>query len=741
MPADQDNARPCAACRVLRRGCFPSCVFAPHFPAKSDASRFQAVHGVFGASNFAKMLADVELPEDRQRAADTLVEEAEARLRDPAFGCVSLITLLQEYNKNARAQVDAMREQIASEFDPEAAAEPVDVAAADPSVILQARAQVDAALKDAREKDRMLLGARQAADARWLQAQQGAVDLDVDAGKGLAAPRRRGRPPKSRCGGLDQHMAVGESSSKQAMPPMPQAAQHAVTAPGFHAERSHQQMARRQKPIAEREQAMSMPQQMYGHGQMHQPTAAAAETPRAAEASTSRQAPAAAWQHQDSAGHQVGTVPSFLDDGYQSQQTAAETGQWDTAAAVAGEQDVMMTMMQQTVADAWQHQDPAAQCAMTPQQMEVEEQLLAAEADRQRSIWSSHYASLGRELAPWLEQLLEPQHTAAEVPSEQDQDMVMTMLMMQQAAAAGVAPEQDMMMPFLAADAPRFGNVAARREGTELDGVLGTGYGHANVHQQMAAARQVAAATGEVAREQHMAMAHPAAVEQEMVQMAAGAQQQRYAQTELGFTLGHDASHMEIMVQEQQLAAAAKAAKEQDNITRQMIAAGVHAREREQFTQQAAAAERAREQEMTMIQRAAAAQQQHSGTELDVVMGHMFKQQQLAGADGLAREPSSTMMQQHVAAYADAGHESSSGPATAFLSPGSSEAAPPLFINQQLPPQGQTATAHTLQMGSSLPPLPPSLSQSQPYAQVPHQQRAVGGDQGQPSDLPEYLHF
>ncbi|KAJ1287816.1 hypothetical protein BS78_02G039600 [Paspalum vaginatum] len=662
------------------------------------------------------MLAAVELPEDRQRAADTLVEEAEARLRDPAFGCVSYITLLQEYNKNARAQVDAMREQIAREFGPEAAAEPVDVAAADPSVKLQARAQVDAALKDAREKDRMLLGARQAADARRWQAHQGAVD--VDAGKGLDAPRRRGRPPKSRGEHRDQHMA-GPSSSQQAMP-MPQAAQHAVTAPGFPGERSHQQMARRQKPIAEREPAMSMPQQMYGQGQMHQPTEAAAET-LSAEATTSRQAPA---------------VPSFL-DGYQRQQMAAETGQWDAAA----EQDVM-SMMQQSAADAWQNQDPAAQSAMTPQQMEVEEQQLAAEtAGRQRSFWSSYYASLGGELAPWLEQLLELQHTSAEVQSEQEQDAVMTMLM-QQAPAAGVAPDQDLMMPLLAADVPRFVNLAAQHEGTELDGVVG--YGHANVRQQITGARQVAA-TGEVAREQHMAMGHAAASElaeqEEMVQMAAGAQQRRqhamaqYAQAELDFTLGHGPSQsQQEMVQEQQLAAAAEAAREKDNIMRQLIAAGVLAREQEQFTQQAAAAEVAREQEMTMIQRAAAAQQQHSRTELDVVPGQMSKQQQLANAAGLAGEPSLTVTQE-VATYVNAGQGSSSGAAMAFQSTGSSGTAP-FLVNQQLPPQGQTATALGLQMSSSLPPRPPSLSQ--PYAQVSHQQRAVGGDQGQSSDLAGY---
>ncbi|XP_066316121.1 LOB domain-containing protein 17-like [Miscanthus floridulus] len=106
MPDDEEQAvagAPCGACRTLRRMCVPGCVFVPYFTADD----FAAVHGVFGASNVSKMLERIELPEQRRVAAATLVEEAKARQRDPTFGHVSYIRVLQEVNDKAREQVDA----------------------------------------------------------------------------------------------------------------------------------------------------------------------------------------------------------------------------------------------------------------------------------------------------------------------------------------------------------------------------------------------------------------------------------------------------------------------------------------------------------------------------------------------------------------------------------------------------------------------------------------------------------
>ncbi|KAI5674572.1 hypothetical protein M9H77_14936 [Catharanthus roseus] len=97
-------ASPCAACKLLRRRCAKDCVFAPHFPA-DDPQKFASVHKVFGASNVSKMLQ--ELGEDqRSDAVSAMVYEANARVRDPVYGCVAAISSLQQ-------QVDILQTQLA----------------------------------------------------------------------------------------------------------------------------------------------------------------------------------------------------------------------------------------------------------------------------------------------------------------------------------------------------------------------------------------------------------------------------------------------------------------------------------------------------------------------------------------------------------------------------------------------------------------------------------------------------
>ncbi|XP_039797446.1 LOB domain-containing protein 6-like [Panicum virgatum] len=187
---------PCAACRTLRRRCVPGCVFAPFFPAEGDEpSRFAAVHRVFGASNAARMLEDVERPEERRRAAETLVEEALARVRDPALDCLSYVAVLQMLNEKTREQVDAARAEIAAEFGPAAASEPVDLAAAGPEVEMEARAQAERALAHA-EQDAKMLAARRAVDLKWRQLRQAA--RRAAAGRGSTSPASAGRTRTTR---------------------------------------------------------------------------------------------------------------------------------------------------------------------------------------------------------------------------------------------------------------------------------------------------------------------------------------------------------------------------------------------------------------------------------------------------------------------------------------------------------------------------------------------------------------
>ncbi|XP_014507655.1 LOB domain-containing protein 4 isoform X2 [Vigna radiata var. radiata] len=100
----QGAPSPCAACKLLRRRCAQDCVFAPYFPA-DEPHKFANVHRVFGASNVNKMLQ--ELPEhQRGDAVSSMVYEANARVRDPVYGCVGAISSLQQ-------QIDVLQTQLA----------------------------------------------------------------------------------------------------------------------------------------------------------------------------------------------------------------------------------------------------------------------------------------------------------------------------------------------------------------------------------------------------------------------------------------------------------------------------------------------------------------------------------------------------------------------------------------------------------------------------------------------------
>ncbi|XP_062209109.1 LOB domain-containing protein 16-like [Phragmites australis] len=103
---------PCGACKFLRRKCSAECVFAPHFCAEDGPAQFAAIHKVFGASNAAKLLQQVA-PGDRSEAAATVTYEAQARLRDPIYGCVAHIFALQQQVATLQMQVLQAKAQVA----------------------------------------------------------------------------------------------------------------------------------------------------------------------------------------------------------------------------------------------------------------------------------------------------------------------------------------------------------------------------------------------------------------------------------------------------------------------------------------------------------------------------------------------------------------------------------------------------------------------------------------------------
>ncbi|XP_019196385.1 PREDICTED: LOB domain-containing protein 1-like [Ipomoea nil] len=101
---------PCAACKILRRRCVDKCVLAPYFPP-TDPLKFTIAHRVFGASNIIKMLQ--ELGEDqRADAVNSIVYEAQARIRDPVYGCAGAICQLQKQISELQAQLAKAQAEI-----------------------------------------------------------------------------------------------------------------------------------------------------------------------------------------------------------------------------------------------------------------------------------------------------------------------------------------------------------------------------------------------------------------------------------------------------------------------------------------------------------------------------------------------------------------------------------------------------------------------------------------------------
>ncbi|XP_057534584.1 LOB domain-containing protein 15-like isoform X1 [Amaranthus tricolor] len=101
---------PCAACKLLRRRCAEECPFSPYF-SPHEPQKFAAVHKVFGASNVSKLL--MEVPENqRADAANSLVYEANIRLRDPVYGCMGAISALQQQIQALQAELNLLRAEI-----------------------------------------------------------------------------------------------------------------------------------------------------------------------------------------------------------------------------------------------------------------------------------------------------------------------------------------------------------------------------------------------------------------------------------------------------------------------------------------------------------------------------------------------------------------------------------------------------------------------------------------------------
>ncbi|KHM98881.1 LOB domain-containing protein 18 [Glycine soja] len=94
-------------------GCVPGCIFAPYFDSEQGATHFAAVHKVFGASNVSKLLLNIPVYK-RLDAVVTICYEAQARLRDPVYGCVAHIFALQQQVVSLQAELSYLQGHLAT---------------------------------------------------------------------------------------------------------------------------------------------------------------------------------------------------------------------------------------------------------------------------------------------------------------------------------------------------------------------------------------------------------------------------------------------------------------------------------------------------------------------------------------------------------------------------------------------------------------------------------------------------
>ncbi|KAD6120085.1 hypothetical protein R6Q59_026099 [Mikania micrantha] len=109
------SGSPCGACKFLRRKCAADCIFAPYFCSEQGPARFAAIHKVFGASNVSKLLLHVPVA-DRCEAVVTIAYEAQARIKDPVYGCVAHIFALQQQVACLQTQLMQMKAQMVQGF-------------------------------------------------------------------------------------------------------------------------------------------------------------------------------------------------------------------------------------------------------------------------------------------------------------------------------------------------------------------------------------------------------------------------------------------------------------------------------------------------------------------------------------------------------------------------------------------------------------------------------------------------
>ncbi|GFP98208.1 LOB domain-containing protein 6, partial [Phtheirospermum japonicum] len=95
------------------------CVFALYF-RPDNPHKFINVQEFFSASNIGKILNELN-PTPRNDAVKSLAYEAECRIKDPIYGCVVFVSLLQHHLRQVQQEIEWAKKELATYIRPAAA--------------------------------------------------------------------------------------------------------------------------------------------------------------------------------------------------------------------------------------------------------------------------------------------------------------------------------------------------------------------------------------------------------------------------------------------------------------------------------------------------------------------------------------------------------------------------------------------------------------------------------------------
>lgn len=102
---------PCAICKEKRQKCTKKCVLTPYLPANKPEKYAFLVY-VFGIKNLVRIINEID-PSQRQACVYSLCFEAEARIRDPVYGCVGIIRGLQRRLQHLQLSLNISKRELA----------------------------------------------------------------------------------------------------------------------------------------------------------------------------------------------------------------------------------------------------------------------------------------------------------------------------------------------------------------------------------------------------------------------------------------------------------------------------------------------------------------------------------------------------------------------------------------------------------------------------------------------------